>query len=75
MARSLRGEGGVASSCRIVELADNGFENALEEGNAQKCECWRGNQHAAWFFLDSVDEARLSKPQFFERALRALARK
>jgi hypothetical protein len=75
IARSLRSEGKVAFFCRIEELAATGFENALEEGNAEEFESWLGNQHAAWFFLDSVDEARLSDPQFFERAIRALARK
>jgi len=73
-ARRLRREGKAAFFCRIEWLATGSLENALSEGNAEEVSNWLEGSHAAWFFLDSVDEARLANPQFFEKALRALAR-
>ncbi len=72
-ARRMRREGKAAFFCRIEELAANGLENALLEGNVEEFRNWLAGHHTAWFFLDSVDEARLANPQFFEGALRALA--
>jgi hypothetical protein len=74
-ARRLRREGKAAFFCRIEELAADGLENALVEGDAEEFRTWLIGSNTAWFFLDSVDEARLANPQFFERALRALARR
>ena len=73
-ARRLRREGKAAFFCRIEWLATDGLENALSEGNGEEVRSWLEGSHTAWFFLDSVDEARLANPQFFEKALRALAR-
>ena len=73
-ARRLRREGKAAFFCRIEWLATDSLENALSEGNIEEVRSWLEGSHTAWFFLDSVDEARLANPQFFEKALRALAR-
>jgi hypothetical protein len=58
---------------RIEELADQGFEAALEPGNAKTFERWRDTSGEGWFFLDSVDEARLNRKSF-ETALKRFAR-
>ena len=73
-ARRLRREGKAAFFCRIEWLATDSLENALSEGSIEEVRSWLEGSHTAWFFLDSVDEARLANPQFFEKALRALAR-
>lgn len=58
-----------------IEDIDSDFENAFEIGDAAKFEKWRSSSGEAWFFLDSVDEARLSHPRAFEKALRAFETK
>ena len=73
-ARRLRREGKAAFFCRIEDLAADSFWHALSEGNREEFETWVEGSNAAWFFLDSVEEARLANPRFFERALRTLAR-
>ncbi|WP_347990170.1 hypothetical protein [Methylomonas sp. AM2-LC] len=55
---------------RIEDLADDGFEAALDAVSIQSFQCWKTDPRAdAWFFLDSVDEARLNGKRF-ENALR-----
>ncbi|MER8638683.1 hypothetical protein [Mesorhizobium sp. M1365] len=58
---------------RIEELADQGFEAALGSGEAQAYEAWRTGSMEGWFFLDSIDEARLNRKSF-ESALKRFAR-
>ena len=66
-ARRLRREGKAAFFCRIEWLATDSLENALSEGNVEEVRSWLEGSHTAWFFLDSVDEARLTNPQFSKR--------
>jgi len=73
-ARKLRAEGKTAFFCRIEDLATSGIDNAFVEGSSAEFQHWLGSGDSACFFLDSVDEARLSNPSFFEGALQALAR-
>lgn len=54
-----------------IEDIEGDFETAFEIGDAAAFEKWRSSSGEAWFFLDSVDEARLSHPRAFEKALRA----
>src|SRR6266545_2406130 len=72
-ARRLRKEGKTAFFCHIEDLAAAGLENALSEGNVEEVRSWLEGSQIAWFFLDSVDEARLANHRFFEKALRTLA--
>ena len=67
-------EGKSAFFCRIEDLADLGVEEAITEGKYKDLEAWIQGSDPAWFFLDSVDEARLANPRHFERALRRLAK-
>ena len=53
-----------------IEDIEAGFEHAFEVGSAESFEHWLGSQGDAWFYLDSVDEARLDNPRTFEKAVR-----
>ena len=57
---------------RIEDIGD-GFEKAFEVGSAQSFAEWLGSEKEAWFFLDSVDEARLDNPRAFEKAVHHFA--
>ncbi len=72
-ARRLRREGKAAFFCHIEDLATDGLRKALSEGKVEEVQSWLTGDHAAWFFLDSVDEAQLTNHRYFDRALRELA--
>ena len=57
---------------RIEDIKDD-FESAFEVGNADALADWMNSGEDAWFFLDSVDEARLDSPHTFEKAIRHFA--
>lgn len=57
---------------RVEDLAD-GFEAAFEVGTAEAFAAWLEGTNEAWFFLDSVDEIRLTEARAFELALRSFA--
>src|SRR5438105_6069321 len=65
-ARRLRREGKAAFFCHIEDLATDGLEKALSEGNGEEVRNWLAGDHSAWFFLDSVDEARLTNHRYFQ---------
>ena len=66
-------EGGqFAFFIRIEDIGEN-FEDAFEVGSAKSFEQWLSSQREAWFYLDSVDEARLWHPKAFEKAIRRFA--
>ena len=56
-----------------IEDIDQDFESAFEVGSAESFKQWLASQGEAWFYLDSVDEARLSHPKAFEKAIRRFA--
>jgi hypothetical protein len=58
---------------RIEELADQGFGAALDADAARKFDSWCAAVEDGWFFLDSIDEARLNRKSF-ESALKRFAR-
>jgi hypothetical protein len=70
---TLSAQGKPAFFIRIEELADQGFEAALEPGSAESFATWQSGTEQAYFFLDSVDEARLNRKSF-ETALKKFAR-
>lgn len=57
---------------RIEDIDDN-FETSFEVGSEEVFEEWLAGTDEAWFFLDSVDEIRLTEPRAFEQALRSFA--
>jgi len=67
-------EGRTAFFIRIEDLDDN-FENAFEVGGESQFNEWVESSGEAWFFLDSVDEARLDNPMAFEKAIRCFAKR
>jgi hypothetical protein len=67
-------QGRAAFFIRIEDIED-GFETAFEVGSAHALESWLNSREEAWFFLDSVDEARLENPRSFEKAIKRFAAK
>ncbi len=65
----LRREDKPAFFCRLEILADESLEDALELGTRQEFQSWIDSDVHGYFFLDSVDEARLTNPGAFERAI------
>ncbi|MDB5611129.1 MAG: hypothetical protein JWP25_8029 [Bradyrhizobium sp.] len=58
---------------RIEELAEQGTETALDSESAKLFEAWLAGSGEGWFFLDSIDEARLNRKSF-DTALKRFAR-
>ena len=58
---------------RIEDIGSN-FEQSFEVGNTDSFQQWLGAPSDAWFYLDSVDEARLENPTTFEKAIRRFSR-
>ena len=57
-----------------IEDIEADFYKAFEIGEETKFQTWLQSTEEAWFFLDSVDEARLENPRTFEKALRRFAK-
>ena len=74
-AQALRDQGQAAFFVTVEDLADDSFVAALDLALEQAFESWRDGDTGedGWFFLDSVDEARLHHKSL-ERALRRFAR-
>lgn len=72
-AKSLVGQGKAAFFLRIEDV-ENDFYTAFEIGTEAQFYSWLQSADQAWFFLDSVDEARLEHPRAFEQAIRRFAR-
>jgi hypothetical protein len=72
-AKTLRSAGCPTFFVTIEELADQGFDASLEPASIESFEQWRGGTRDGWFFLDSIDEARLNRKSF-EVALKRFAR-
>lgn len=58
-----------------LEDLDSDFENAFEVGDSDQFHEWQTGNEEAWFFLDSVDEAKLENPRAFEKAIKQFARR
>ena len=71
-ARHLEEQGRAAFFIRIEDIEDD-FETAFEVGSAAAFKAWMDSSEEAWFFLDSIDEARLENPRTFEKAIRRFA--
>lgn len=57
---------------RLENVSAN-FELAFDVGTFSEFQKWLQGEDDAWFFLDSVDEARLRSPKDFELAVRKFA--
>ncbi|HZH99188.1 MAG TPA: hypothetical protein VEX38_09475, partial [Fimbriimonadaceae bacterium] len=69
-AERLRTAGRAAFFLRIEDLAKDGFPTAVE-GDPSVIDKWKNGSETGWFFLDSVDEAKLTK-ESLERAIAKL---
>lgn len=73
MARALSNKGYPSFFIRIEDI-DRNFDDAFEIGDEDEFEDWLNSNDEAWFFLDSVDEAKLSHPRAFEKAILRFAK-
>jgi hypothetical protein len=58
-----------------LEDIQEGFEIAFELGNMELFQQWLDSDKKAYFFLDSVDEAKLKNEKDFQKAIRIFERK
>jgi hypothetical protein len=65
----LRKEGKKAFFFRLEHLTSD-FASSFEIGDKAEFNEWLACDEPGWFFLDSVDEARLTGPKQFEQAIR-----
>lgn len=73
-AHRMRSEGKAAFFCAIEELVAEGIERAFDVGTFLDFKAWQETDQPGWFFLDSVDEARLVNHDHFKRALKSISR-
>jgi len=69
----LASQGKPAFFIRIEDI-ESGYHQAFEVGEEEQFRSWLESTGEAWFFLDSVDEARLDNPKTFKTALRLFSR-
>ena len=72
-AQHVEQQGRPAFFSRIEDIGDD-FQYSFDVGSAEGFEQWLRSQDDAWFYLDSVDEARLENPRTFEKAIRRFSR-
>ena len=58
-----------------IEDIDNDFVDEFVVGDEDQFNEWLASTDPAWFFLDSVDEARLVNPKQFHKAIKKFAKK
>jgi len=68
-------EAGDAAFFIRIEDIDDDFPLSFEVGGQEVFETWLSSSDEAWFYLDSIDEARLDNPREFQRAIRRFARR
>lgn len=68
----LKKEGKSAFFVTIEDLADDGLINSLDPEDITQFQKWESGLEEGYFFLDSIDEARLNKKRF-DKALRRFA--
>ena len=73
-AQNLQREGKFSFFIRIEDI-DSDFIESFEVGDENSFESWLSSTDEAWFFLDSVDEARLDDPRKFHKAIKKFAKK
>ena len=74
VAARLHDDGEAAFFCRIEKLLETDFDNDFDTGDIQRFDLWKINHDegssCAYFFLDSVDEAKLTKRSALDIALK-----
>lgn len=69
--RELRDAGEYAFHATVLNVATAGLAGALDAAGRARLETWRASDSVGWFFIDSVDEAKLDHIRFVD-ALRKL---
>ena len=72
-AKYVETKGDYAFFIRIEDI-ENDFKQSFEVGDADSFQQWLVAPSDAWFYLDSVDEARLENPTAFKKAIRLFSR-
>jgi hypothetical protein len=73
-AKKLSAEQKCSFFIKIEDIKDN-FEDAFEFGDISQFDTWLSGQKYGYFFLDSVDEAKISNEKDFQKALRCFSKK
>ena len=71
-ARAQREAGRFAFYAKLQDVGQQGLDGAMRHADRLVLSTWRSSDQPAWFFIDSVDEAKLDGVRF-DRALRQLA--
>lgn len=74
-AELIQNSGRLAFFIRIENLMEEDFGWAFEVGSSDDFNEWLVTAEEAWFFLDSVDEARLTSPGAFNKAINRFSNK
>ncbi len=64
--------GKTAFYATVQNVGRDGLERALRPADRARLQAWRSGSEPAWFFIDSIDEAKLDNIKL-ERSLRGLA--
>ena len=56
----------------VQDVGRDGLDKALRRSDQQRLDAWRKSDEPGWFFIDSIDEAKLDNIRL-ERALRQIA--
>jgi hypothetical protein len=67
-ARRLSADNKLAFYATVQDVGRDGLERAIGDANRAKLTVWRASDRLAWFFVDSIDEAKLDGIRL-ERAL------
>jgi hypothetical protein len=70
--QQLSAAGKFAFHATVQDVARNGLDGALRASDQQRLRAWRLASEPGWFFIDSVDEAKLDNIRL-DKALRQLA--
>jgi hypothetical protein len=71
-ARLQTAAGKFAFHATVQDVGRDGLANALRPADRERLNSWRSSSEPGWFFIDSIDEAKLENIRL-ERALRKIA--
>lgn len=74
LTNKLRSKNLPAFFIRLEDLTGD-LEDAFELGTYEEFTSWISSENEGWLLLDSIDEARLSDPKDFERAIKKISRR
>jgi hypothetical protein len=72
--RTLLKEGEYSFFLRLEDIKDN-FDDAFDHGDISLFSNWLSGNEVGYFFLDSVDEAKLANERDFHKALRCFTKR